>query len=186
MRSSTAALNLSAMSHARPYPIHGPLPALAQPPHHVPVADQLATVLTSAKAETSTDAVGLPLTPLFSPLPPPSLYCVITPVDNRGRLADRSPIRAMKWQPRQPLTIFAAPGIAVIVAQPNGVKCITVRGHLRLAAHIRHLCRIAPGDRVLVAAAPRNNLIVIYTMPMVESILLRHHTAADAPHKATP
>lgn len=152
----------------------------------VPVADQLATVLTSAKAETSTDTAGLPLVRLFSPLPAPSLYCVITPVDNRGRLADRSPIRAMKWQPRQSLTIFAAPGMAVIVAQPNGVECITVRGHLRLPANVRHLCRIAPGDRVLGVAAPENDLIVVYTMPLLESILLSHHTAADTPSKATP
>lgn len=150
------------------------------------ITDQLATALISVKPQTSTGAAGLPLAPLFSPLPASSLYCVVTPIDNRGRLADRSPIRAMRWQPRQTLTISATQGMAIIVAQLHGAECITARGHLRLPTHIRYMCGITPGDRVLVAAMPGHDLIAVYTMPMVESILLRHHTAVDAPHKATP
>jgi S-DNA-T family DNA segregation ATPase FtsK/SpoIIIE len=57
-------------------------------------------------------------------------------------------------------------------------------GHLRLPARIRHICRLNPGDRLLVAAAPTPGVLVAYTMALLESILLQHH--ATTPPSEVP
>jgi bifunctional DNA-binding transcriptional regulator/antitoxin component of YhaV-PrlF toxin-antitoxin module len=129
-----------------------------------------------------TTGVGLPLAPLSVPTPAPSLYYTVTPVDARGRLADRSPIRALGWQPGQPITITVLQQSIVVTPQPGGAS-ITRQGHLRLPARIRHVRDLNVGDRLLVAAAPTPGVLVAYTMALLETILLEHHatTSRGAP-----
>jgi hypothetical protein len=149
-----------------------------------PIAGQLAKALDSADMDQRSPVAGLPLGTLFAPLPASSLYCAVTPIDDRGRLADRSPIRAMKWQPGQRLTLSVTQGMAMAAPQPNGAECITSHGYLRLPARIRHVCRIAPGDRLLIAAMPESRSVVVYTMPLLESLLIHHPSAWGQADKA--
>jgi hypothetical protein len=144
-------------------------------------ADQIAAALASAENDAHTHVTGLPLPPLPQPMPTPSLYYALTPIDDRGRLADRSPIRALGWSPGEPITISVIQQAVIAISQPSGAESITRQGHLRLPARIRHMCRLISGDRLLVAAAPATGLIVAYTMPYLESILLRHHTSRVTP-----
>jgi hypothetical protein len=137
-------------------------------------AEQIAAALTTSA---TTETTGLPLPPLLAPMPAPSLYYVVTPIDARGRVADRSPIRFLGWPPNHPIVISVAHQAIVITHQIDGTESITRQGHLRLPARIRHLCRTTPGDRLLVAAAPDADLIVVYTMAHLESILLTHHVS---------
>src|SRR5262249_42874382 len=69
------------------------------------IGDQIVAALCSAETEACARVTGLPLAPLFLPMPAPSLHCALTPIDDRGRLADRSPIRAVGWPPGQSITI---------------------------------------------------------------------------------
>lgn len=142
------------------------------------IADQIATALCSAETEACMHVTGLLLVPLFPPMPAPSLYCALTPIDDRGRLADRSPIRAIGWPPGQAITISVVQETVIVVSQSNGAECITRQGHLRLPARVRHICRLTSGDRLLIAAAPGPGVLVGYTMPSLESILLKHHLSA--------
>jgi hypothetical protein len=148
------------------------------------IADQISAVLCSAEAESCMQVTGLPLVSLLPSMPAPSLYCALTPIDDRGRLADRSPIRAVGWSPGQAITISVAQKTVIVVSQPNGAECITRQGHLRLPARVRHLCRLTPGDRLLIAAAPGPGVLVGYTMPLLESILLQHHLSTPR-HRVT-
>jgi hypothetical protein len=148
------------------------------------IADKIATALCSAEAEAYMQVTGLPLVPLLPPMVAPSLYCVLTPIDDRGRLADRSPIRAVGWPPGQAITISVVQETVIIVSQSNGAERITRQGHLRLPARVRHICRLISGDRLLIAAAPEPGVLVAYTMPSLESILLKHHLSAPR-HGAT-
>lgn len=148
--------------------------ALQQTPHHQPD-----TLLTDIRATT-----GLPLAPLFPPMPVPSLHCVLTPIDDRGRLADRSPIRALGWSPGQPITISIVQLKVVVISQPNGIERITRQGHLRLPARIRHVCRITPGDRLLIAAALATGVLAVYSIPSLESTLLKDDTS-ELSHEVT-
>jgi hypothetical protein len=148
------------------------------------IADQIAAALCSAGTEACMRVTGLPLAQLLLPTRTPSLYCALTPIDDRGRLADRSPIRALGWPPRQPITISVLQETVVVISQPNGTESITRQGHLRLPAPVRHLCHLTPGNRLLLAAAPGPDILVGYTMPLLESILLTHHLPAP-PYGAT-
>lgn len=149
------------------------------------IADHIAAALCSTEAQACMHVAGLPVAPLRLPSPSPSLYCAVTPIDDRGRLADRSPIRAVGWPPGQPITISVVQHTVVVISQSNGVESLTRQGHLRLPAHVRHICRLTSGDRLLVAAAPGTGVLVAYTMPLLESILLTHHLSAP-PHGAAP
>jgi len=147
-------------------------------------ADRIAAALCSAETDLHIQVTGLPLAPLLAPIPAPSLWCALTPIDDRGRLANRSPIRVLGWLPGQPITISVVQETVVVSSGSNGAESITRQGHLRLPAHVRHLCRIIPGDRLLIAAAPGPGVLVGYTTASLESILLKHHLSAPR-HEAT-
>jgi hypothetical protein len=146
--------------------------------------EHVASAVMSAEASTHSAGAGLPLPPLSAPTPTPSLYYTVTPVDARGRLADRSPIRALGWRPGQPITITITQQAVVVMSQTGGADSITRQGHLRLPARIRQVCRLAAGGRLLVAAAPTPGVLVAYTMALLESILLEHHAAAASSGEA--
>jgi hypothetical protein len=144
------------------------------------IADQIAAALCSTETKACRQVAGLPLAPLLLPMPAPSLYCALTPIDDRGCLADRSPIRALGWPPGQPITISVIQETVVVISQSHGAEFITRQGHLRLPARIRHICHLTSGDRLLIAAAPGPEILVGYTISSLESILLKHHL--PAPH----
>lgn len=161
--------------HRQDHPLRPDSPiALQQTLHHRP-----ATILTDTGPTT-----GLPLAPLFPPMPAPSHHCVLTPIDDRGRLADRSPIRALGWSPGQPITISIVQLRVVVISQSNGTEHITRQGYLRLPAHVRHIYRITPGDRLLIAAAPATGVLAVYSMPSLESALLKDDTS-ESSHETT-
>lgn len=137
-------------------------------------ADQIVAALCSDEAE-GCMRTGLPLAPLVLPMPAPSLYCALTPIDDRGRLANRSPIRAVGWPPGQSITISIVRQTVVVISQANGTESITRQGHLRLPVRVRHICHLTSGDRLFIAAAPASGVLLGYTMPLLESILLKHH-----------
>lgn len=166
----------------RPTPSHPSQTALAEQ-YGGPAAQPVTRLTRAAESDRSTgllDHVGLPLAPLSEPTPRPTQYFTVTPIDARGRLADRSPIRALGWQPSQPITITVIRHAIVVTAHAAGAESITRQGHLRLPAGIRHACRLNAGDRLLVAAGPTAGLLAAYTMALLESILLEHHTAASS------
>jgi hypothetical protein len=123
-----------------------------------------------------TQTGGLPLPVLLPPVGLCSLYCAVTPIDNRGRLADRSPVRAVGWAPSQPITI-AVTSERVLIVRPDGPHSITRQGHLRIPTPIRHLCGIVPGDRFLTVAMSDSNVVVVYPMAELETILTRNSAA---------
>jgi hypothetical protein len=53
----------------------------------------------------------------------------------------------------------------VVRAATDGPQTITPQGFLHLPAAIRHRCRIHTGDRLLVAAYPDQDLILVCTSP---------------------
>jgi hypothetical protein len=115
---------------------------------------------------------SLPLVALQPLTVPTLLYCVVTPIDARSRLADGSPARVLGWAPGHPISITAIPqdGGQIIGVRTGGPNAVTRQGHLRIPAYVRHLCRITTGDRLLVAATPGHGLTV-YTMDLLSQIL---------------
>jgi hypothetical protein len=80
------------------------------------------------------------------PTPPPSLHYTVTPVDARGRLADRSPIRALGWLPGQPITITVLQRAVVVTAQAGAADAITGQGHPSGGGLWCHAASLATSD----------------------------------------
>jgi hypothetical protein len=114
---------------------------------------------------------GLPLASLSYSHGRSDTYYVVTTIDSRGRLADRSPLRIMRWWPGTQIRISATLGKAVVYLDPASQESITPQGHLRLRPTVRRVCRVEAGERLLVAAyADRRHLIVL-TMPLLDAML---------------
>jgi hypothetical protein len=128
---------------------------------------------------------GLPLPRLLPPVAPPDLYCTVTPIDDRGRLADRSPIHAASWQPGQPITITltTTPDHRHVTVHPGGPDRITGHGHLRLPARVRRAFHLSPGDRLLITVTASPHRIAVYPMATLAAILNQHTPAL---HPETP
>jgi hypothetical protein len=114
------------------------------------------------------------------------MYCTVTPMDCHGRLADRSPLRAVGWQPEQPVTITASPDHQLVTVRAGGPNAITRDGRLRLPARVRRACRLAAGDRLLVTATTGPAGLAIYPMATIETIIGRQRYAPAATATETP
>jgi hypothetical protein len=146
-------------------------------------ADQLWSALMPER-QSSSPARGLPLARVVAPGRTPVAYCVVTPIDDRGRFADRSPLQVLQWRSGLPVAMCVLPGAVVIVPHRNGRHAITRQGYLRLPACVRHVCRLEAGDRLLLVACSDRDLLVAYTMAALEAMLLAYHTAI--PGEAAP
>ncbi|WUA11700.1 hypothetical protein OG225_19805 [Nocardia sp. NBC_01377] len=124
--------------------------------------------------------------PLRFPPPEPispigEIYMATTTVDIRGRLGERSAIKVLHWEPGQPLTLSAEPGRVVVVAEPTGRWTIGASGYLSLPARLRRESHIGLTDRVLLLAAPDNDVLAVYSTAYVADALACRHPDLRAP-----
>jgi bifunctional DNA-binding transcriptional regulator/antitoxin component of YhaV-PrlF toxin-antitoxin module len=120
------------------------------------------------------------------PLPLPRLIVQRTSVyvyglaalDDRGRLGDRSVVRALGWSAGFGVDIGEAAGVLIVHARAKGEFRVSGQGHLRLPAVIRHRCGLAPGDRVLLAADPGQRQLVIYPPAVLDEFTAQHQRMA--------
>jgi hypothetical protein len=85
----------------------------------------------------------------------------LTPIDRDGRLADRSALGYLGWVAGWPVAWNVDCG-PIAIAQSGAGAHVDRRGHLRLPLPLRRICRIASGDRVLLAAdCEADELLVI-------------------------
>lgn len=100
------------------------------------------------------------------------IYFTATPVDNRGRLADRSPLRVLGWVPNTQVSFMVrADGVLVAAREPSPYT-VTQQGHLRLPADMRRALRLSPGARLLVVVLPGSDLLAMYTATALEGLVL--------------
>jgi hypothetical protein len=123
---------------------------------------------------------GLPMASRVSSARVSSAYYAVSTIDDRGRLADRSPLRILHWAPGLPITLLVLPGAIVVAAQVGGREAVTGHGYLRLPAGLRHALKLKPGDTLLVAAHPDRGLLVAYTMPTLDAMVAGYHTSLTA------
>ncbi len=114
---------------------------------------------------------GLPLPELVPSAGCEDVFFVSTRIDNRGRLADRSAIRGLGWQPETPVFFGVGGGALVIVSPGQGHYAITRQGYLRLPAEVRHRCRVTAGSGLLVVIPPERDRLLVYTAAAVTAAL---------------
>lgn len=115
---------------------------------------------------------ALPVAPVLARPRTSGAYFTATTVDNRGRLADRSPLRVLGWTPKTQVSFKVRPGGVLVAARSSSPYTVTSQGHLRLPAAVRHALRLLPGARVLVIVLPGSDFLAIYTAPALEALVL--------------
>jgi hypothetical protein len=116
----------------------------------------------------------LPLPTVPTPRTNSAVYGLAA-VDCRGRVADRAVVHALGWTPGTRLDIRENRGLLVIRTDPHGVSRVTTQGHLRLPATVRHCCDLVPGDRVLLAADPERDLLIVHPPAALDDLLTPYH-----------
>lgn len=104
-----------------------------------------------------------------------SLVCGVGSVDARGRVSDRAVVRRLGWQIGTRLQLRIVSGSVIIHARDDGLFTLTGQGYVRLPAPARHRCALHGGDKVLLAAEPQQNTLVIHTMPTVAAAFRELH-----------
>jgi hypothetical protein len=116
----------------------------------------------------------LPLPTVPTPRTSAAVYGLAT-VDCRGRVANQTVLHALGWAPGHPADIHETHGLLTIRTHPHGVFSITSQGHLRLPAPVRHHCGLAAGDRVLLAADPPHNRLIVHPPAALDDMLAQCH-----------
>lgn len=147
----------------------------------------ISPVIPPARFQASMRPAATPVGALLArpPLPLPGLierhtssavYGLAT-LDDRGRLAERTVIRALSWPVRQRLALRETAGLLLLSAAADGVLEVTGQGHLRLPALLRHRYDLQAGDRLLLAADTRARRLIIYPPAALDALTAPHREA---------
>jgi hypothetical protein len=132
----------------------------------------------------------LPARPGPSPMPMPALPARVCPSAitdaalavwmalpaRCGRVSAQHLLRALGWLPYHRLDIQPRHGMLVICSASDGRHQVGSRGDLPLPANARHMCRIEPGQPVLLAAIVAHDLLVVHPVSTVVRLLADLHT----------
>lgn len=142
---------------------------------HVSLGDRVVSAIVPARRLPPRPIPGLPVARLSIRERHELVHYVLTTMDDRGRLASRSLMRVLHWEPGQPITVTVAPSVVLVEPQLDGPEAITQHGHLRLPADVRYALGLTPGDRLLLAAFPDRSILAAYTMAALDSMVLAYH-----------
>ena len=122
-------------------------------------------------------AAGRPL-PLAHPEPVPpapgDVVYGIGRIDASGRIADRAVISALGWSGGDRLTLTADAGVVTARRDPGGMITLPARAYIAIPAPLRRRCGLRPGDRVLLAAAPRHDTLTALSLAVVDQAIRAH------------
>lgn len=119
---------------------------------------------------------GLPLAELVEIPGGSARYYIASTIDDRGRVADRTPLKIMAWGPGTPARIDPIPHAGVIVVRRGGSDAVTGQGFLRLPVAVRQDCRITAGQRLLIVADPEAQQVLLYTPHAVDTMARTYHS----------
>jgi len=94
-------------------------------------------------------------------------------LDRGGRIADRALIDALGWMPSTRLSLDSARTHLTLRAATDGMLAVKAHRHLWLPAATRERLGLRPGDRVLLAAQPARQTLVIYPPAALDELLAR-------------
>ncbi len=102
-------------------------------------------------------------------------------IDASGRVVGRAVIAALGWRCGDRLTLTADAGVMVARRDPGGMVTVPARPHIVIPAALRRRCGLRPGDRVLLAVLPGEDVLAAYSLAVVDQALRVH---ALFPHGA--
>lgn len=126
----------------------------------------------------STSALS-PAPPLPTPPPPRGAatwsYSTVK-LDASGRFACQAQLEALDWTADTRLTLTVWHGIVVAIRQDsNGAFAVGCNLRLQIPAAIRGRCALRARDQVLLAVSQPADILLIYTLPLLERLLWETH-----------
>jgi hypothetical protein len=101
-------------------------------------------------------------------------------LDRGGRIADRAVIDALGWTPATRLGLDAARTHLTLRAAIDGALAVKDHRYLWLPAATRQRLGLRPGDRVLLAAEPERQTLVVYPPAALDELLAHGRSASEA------
>jgi hypothetical protein len=150
---------------------------------HAAIAPLLLPARTpSAEAAPTPRAAAVPRRGLSLPQPPitrtaDTVYGMSV-LDRGGRIADRAAVAALGWTPGTRLRVCIARTHLTLCAAINGPLAVKDHRFLWLPAATRHRLDLRPGDRVLLAAEPKRQTLVIYPPATLDELLAHGRSAS--------
>jgi hypothetical protein len=95
-------------------------------------------------------------------------------MDSSGRVADRAMTIGLGWQPGDRLTVTAAAGVVIARRDPAGMITMPAKPYLVIPGALRRRCGLRPGDRVLLAVFPAQDVLAAYSFAVVDQALRAH------------
>lgn len=92
-----------------------------------------------------------------------------------GRVTAQHLLRALNWFPEQRLDIQSHQAMVIVTPSEDGRHQVGSRGELPLPASARQMCRIEPGEPVLLAAFTTHGLLVVHPISTVTRLLTELH-----------
>jgi hypothetical protein len=142
-----------------------------------PLAPVIPSSGISAARRRAKSAAGRSL-PLARPEPVPSapqnVVYGIGCIDASGRIADRAVISALGWSGGDRLTLTDGAGVVTARRDPGEMITLPGRAYIAIPAMLRRRCGLRPGDRVLLAAVPGDDMLSAYSLAVVDQAVRAH------------
>jgi bifunctional DNA-binding transcriptional regulator/antitoxin component of YhaV-PrlF toxin-antitoxin module len=136
----------------------------------------ISAVVPTFPVDETPDIAGLPLLDLGALVRDGSMVYGIATLDGGGRVSERLITRLLGWQSGQSLDLTRVSDAIVVRRHPLGPFRVPGNTLVTIPAAIRHWCGLSPGDRVLLAAAPEQGVLLIHTMAALDRMVVRHNT----------
>ena len=112
--------------------------------------------------------------PVLLPSVPGDVVYGFGRIDVAGRVADRAVISVLGWRCGDRLTLTAEAGVVTARRDPAGLAAMTAKPYIVIPAVLRRRCGLEPGDRVLLAAVPAEDMLSAYPLAVVDQAIRAH------------
>jgi hypothetical protein len=100
-----------------------------------------------------------------------SMLYQICHIDSSGRIASRTVIDALHWQPGDRLDMAFTPNAVVIRPATGGVLHVLPRRCVVIPASARRFLDVGPADQVLLAATPEYQVLIVHSIHAMDDML---------------
>jgi len=129
----------------------------------------------SWRAEGTDRGAPLPVSELVSLTRRGDLRYGLGCVDPSGRVSAKALLAKLGWPVGQPLTITAIRSALVVHPDAAGVFAIADPRFLVLPARVRQRCGLRRHDRVLLAADPAHQVLVVHPLSALDALISQYH-----------
>lgn len=105
-------------------------------------------------------------------------------LDAGGRITDQTTLTSMRWSPGSRIRFAIRDALIIATLDPTDQRELGEHGLLRLPVAIRRACRLQPGDRILLAALPTRQRLIIHPPATLATLTAAaHDTVAGGEHR---